>query len=352
MIPRVPVRHWVLGVPPNWRAALSADATLCRKLTRAFIDSVSSEVTAQSGVQPDEPTRCGAAAVVHRFGSRLDLNVHVHALVLDGVYRRSCESELAVFIPAEPPTGAHLRRIAARVRCSTQKWLRDVDLSAQPPRPLGRALVRQRPARGPIVTPTSRAHAADVPPTRAEVVHAAGMHVHASPPVAPEARSDILALCRYLQRPAVDPTRLHRTKNGNFVYKLLRPFHDGTVAVEFSPDDFASALRRIVTPRNAPRVSFYGALAPKAAKRWLGSAEQLQLLPLGNTNGAPLSPPVLHEAPTRRETARRLPVACPDCGGTMRITDVHEPACDDEGRRPSGRITNTVASTDMARGAK
>jgi len=48
--------------------------------------------------------RSGAVVVAQRFGSALNLNLHFHALVLDGVYASASPFERPVFHPAEPLT--------------------------------------------------------------------------------------------------------------------------------------------------------------------------------------------------------------------------------------------------------
>ena len=41
-----------------------------------------------------EASRCGGVAVIQRFGGALNLNVHIHALVLDGVFARDAAGGL------------------------------------------------------------------------------------------------------------------------------------------------------------------------------------------------------------------------------------------------------------------
>jgi len=48
--------------------------------------------------------RSGAVVVAQRFGSALNLNLHFHALVLDGVYASPDPFTRPVFHPASPPT--------------------------------------------------------------------------------------------------------------------------------------------------------------------------------------------------------------------------------------------------------
>ena len=44
----------------------------------------------QAGVKADEADS-GAVTLIQRFGSAANLNIHLHGLVLDGVYRRGAD---------------------------------------------------------------------------------------------------------------------------------------------------------------------------------------------------------------------------------------------------------------------
>lgn len=66
----------------------------------------------------------GAVTLIQRFGSALNLNVHFHLLVLDGVYRREGDGHLR-FVPLPAPRPAELQglvqRIAERVGRSLER---------------------------------------------------------------------------------------------------------------------------------------------------------------------------------------------------------------------------------------
>ncbi len=53
--------------------------------------------------------RCGGVAVIQRFGGALNLNVHIHALVLDGVFAREGTGALR-FHPTPDLTTLDVRR--------------------------------------------------------------------------------------------------------------------------------------------------------------------------------------------------------------------------------------------------
>jgi Putative transposase len=86
VFPAVPVRQWVLTLPHQLRYVLARDHALCRAVAGVFVHAVLGSLrrrARQDGVSGD---RSGAVAIIQRFGAALNLNVHVHALVLDGVY--------------------------------------------------------------------------------------------------------------------------------------------------------------------------------------------------------------------------------------------------------------------------
>ena len=65
--------------------------------------------------------RCGGIAVVQRFGSACELNVHFHTLVFDGVYVYEVTIDCPQFRPLPAPTAAELegvtRAVARKTRC-------------------------------------------------------------------------------------------------------------------------------------------------------------------------------------------------------------------------------------------
>ena len=61
------------------------------------------------------PFSCKGRGVCPRFGGAVNLHVHFHTLVLDGVFVRDGNSALC-FHPAAPPTDVDVERVVARVR--------------------------------------------------------------------------------------------------------------------------------------------------------------------------------------------------------------------------------------------
>ena len=75
-----------------------------RVITRCLIQ--------QAGLKRGE-ANTGAVTLIQRFGTTANLNIHLHCLVLDGVYRGS--EGVAVFHEARAPTIEELQALLSRI---------------------------------------------------------------------------------------------------------------------------------------------------------------------------------------------------------------------------------------------
>lgn len=121
VIPHVPVRQWVLSLPIPLRVLLAAQPELVtgvlqvvqRVLRRHLLDG------AQLGADEGHG---GAVTLIQRFGSAANLNIHLHCLVLDGVYRCGADGAPA-FIEASAPTDDELHALLHTVIARLMKML-------------------------------------------------------------------------------------------------------------------------------------------------------------------------------------------------------------------------------------
>ena len=58
---------------------------MCRAVVAVYLRAVAGWLRARARRRGLPGGRSGAVAILQRFGSALNLNVHIHALVLDGV---------------------------------------------------------------------------------------------------------------------------------------------------------------------------------------------------------------------------------------------------------------------------
>ena len=75
----------------------------------------------QAGLKADEADS-SAVTLIQRFGSAANLNIHLHCLVLDGVYRCDTEGE-PVFVDVPAPTDEALQTVLHKIITRLMKLL-------------------------------------------------------------------------------------------------------------------------------------------------------------------------------------------------------------------------------------
>ena len=94
VIPRVPVRQWVLALPIPLRLLLAAQPKLVTPVLQVVHRVITRHLLGQAGVKADEADS-GAVTLIQPSlwmkGSAANLNIQLHCLVLDGVYRRNAD---------------------------------------------------------------------------------------------------------------------------------------------------------------------------------------------------------------------------------------------------------------------
>jgi len=85
ILPHVPVRQWVLSLPHRLRYLLAWDHTLCRAVLAVYARALLSFQRRRARRRGLRDGYSGCVTVIQRFGGGLNLNVHFHTLVLDGV---------------------------------------------------------------------------------------------------------------------------------------------------------------------------------------------------------------------------------------------------------------------------
>jgi len=300
--PVVPVRQWVLSLPHRLRYVLTWDQALCRAVSGVFVRAGLGFLrrrARQAGVPSGRPStgaqgapsrvegRGGAVAIIQRFGAALNLNVHVHALVLDGVYVE--EGGILQFHEAPSPADDEMDRLLGTIdrrvhRLLARRGVLD-DLgegsAADPWREeapvlagIATASVQGRRALGERAGVAVRRCGASaellaLAPSGRGPCHARGngFDLHAAVVVPPRDRARLERLCRYALRPPIAADRLHLTADGQVVLDLRHRWADGTTQLLFEPVELLERLAAL-TPR--PRINlllYYGVLGARSAWR-------------------------------------------------------------------------------------
>jgi len=223
---------------------------------------------------------------VQRFGDALNLNVHLHSLVLDGVYAAGPDAALR-FHPLPPPDDVEVARVVARIAVRIARLLvrrglgpasdpRDADPLAEEQPLLAQlygASVAGRIATGPragqrVLRVGDRIDPKALPALEGErCASARGVSLHANVAVPARDRRRLERLCRYVARPPVATERLSRLPGGRLLYRLKHRWRDGTTHVVFEPGELLEKLAALVPPPRFHLVRYHGILGPCARER-------------------------------------------------------------------------------------
>jgi|GEM_PF-870912 len=287
VLPQVPMRQWVLSLPLWLRYRLAYDRTLLTPVLGAFLRAVFASARRRGrrlhGVQR---TKCGAVTFVQRFGGSANLNVHFHALVIDGVFAVPPRSGQVEFFALPPPSTQEVARVLADATRRIARALARAGLAEdgnEEADPLARqdpqmaalyaAAVQGRVAVGPRAgQPVVRLGKAaqsvrPVQSSRDRCVMSGGFSLHADVAVAAWDRAALERLCRYVARPALATERLTQSSDGHILYHLRHRWRDGTSCLVFEPQEFLARLAALVPPPRAHQTRYHGILAPCAGWR-------------------------------------------------------------------------------------
>jgi len=203
--------------------------------------------------------KTGAITFVQRFGSALNLNVHFHAVVPDGVFAR--EAGAVRFVALGAPSDEELRAILLRIARRVRKLLKPKRDAARddatPPDTLALAQAESVTSLPMTREPwVQKQHAAYF---EGFSLHA-GVHLHAND------REGLAHLCGYGARPALSQERLSRLDDGRLVLSLKRPLADGRTSLVLEPLELLRRLATLVPPPRAHLVRFHGVFGP--ASKW------------------------------------------------------------------------------------
>ena len=286
----------------------------------------------------------------------MNLNVHVHALVRDGVF--AADGAGVRFHPLPPLTAADVADVLATIEPRVRRLLErrgfgdsDEGGGAQDAWAEGAPVlagIAAASVRG-VVALGNRAGAGVRPlgdsveehePSALGRGHARqdGFDLHAGVLVPAGPRECLERLCRYALRPPVAQDRLSVTADRQVRLELKHPWSDGTTHLLFDPVELVARLA-VLTPR--PRINlilYHGVLAPRAAWRSQvvahppspdvsGPASTEAATPeAAQPLAGPRRPGALRWADLMRRTFGFDVLACPRCGERLRLIALIEHA--------------------------
>ena len=360
VFPDVPVRQWVLSLPYRLRYQLAWDHDLCRAVAGVLMRAVDRVLRARSRDEGVEEGRGGGITVIQRSGGAANLNLHIHAIVLDGVFARDAAGTLRfhrtpelttldaeeVLATVEPLVARRLQRLGLGPDDGEMDvpdaWGDEAPVLAG----LAAASIQGTVALGPRRGARLRRLGDETEPVQtpdpgACHAQANGFDLHAGVVVPAGQRERLERVVRYVLRPPVAQERLHLTGDGQVRLDLRHPWRDGTTGVVFDAVEFLARLA-VLVPR--PRINlllYHGVIGARSAWRAEVVPHQMPI------DGAEASvceteTPPPHEAVEAESVPRRAPgpswsslmartfgfdvLACGRCGGRLRLIALIEEA--------------------------
>jgi hypothetical protein len=338
VIPEVPVRQWVMSFPFSVRYVLAYNPKLVTGVLSVFIRIVSNWIVKRArrcGVEG----KTGAITFVQRFGGAVNLNVHLHSLLLDGVYFDD-NGELK-FFPIPGPTDHDVAVLVQRIRNRIVRYLSKrgytIDDFSEDPfafeQPVMAALfgasIQNRIAVGERAGQKVRrighdASIGDVYRIGKRCAVCDGFSLHANVKIEGHDRDKLEKLCRYTARPPIALERLSETPDGKILYRLKQAYSDGTTHVLFDPIELVEKIVALIPPPRANLLRYHGVFAPNSKERADIVPEVLESE----------EPQVVREPRPRNRSWSELlkrsfaidVMKCSACGGQMRlISHIEEP---------------------------
>jgi hypothetical protein len=208
--------------------------------------------------------RTGALMFVQRFGGLINLNVHFHLVVPDGVFVDDGDGLRFEMHPV--PTSAEVLAILDRIVRRVARRLADeaCDDPQVEPAPDVLAQVQAEAATTWRAPQDARQQVRGVERLRAWFE---GFSLHAGVVIAEHDRDALERLCRYGTRPAFGAERLSWTDDGRISYKLKRPWHDGRTHLVLEPVAFLRKLVGIIPPPRRHLVRYSGVFGRASTQR-------------------------------------------------------------------------------------
>ncbi len=337
VFPRVPVRQWVLSLPIRLRYILAYNADLCGQVLKIFIREVyrwyrwSAKI--ECGLSNSvRDVKCGSVTFIQRADSGLRLNLHFHALVMDGVFVQDDFFSPPTFYALPDPTDEAVAHVAIAVRQKVLRFLEQAGHDLGDPDAFDDFAERE-----PLLAACSAASVTNTIATGERAgqnverlrdplleglmpqftgtrcVNADGFSVHANRRVKASERKQLEELCRYVARPPISNDRLQWLPDGKVSYSLKRQWSDGSSAILFEPLEFVGRLLPLQPPPMVNQIRYHGVLGPAAS--WRDTIVPASRAPAGGNRKRKN----YSWADLMRRVFEIDVLQCGSCGGRMRV---------------------------------
>jgi hypothetical protein len=321
VLPAVPTRQWVLSLPRWARFLLARDPALITRTLELALRAIFTWQRKRARGQGVACSRTGAVTFVQRFGGALNLNVHFHCVLPDGVWVR--EAGALRFVKLDKPADAEVQEILLRIERRVRKLLKPrVEASRDDARtPDALALSQAESVSALRGKPVDARQAKPLTGFHQGFSLHAGVHLHAND------REGLMHLCGYGARPPLTQERLSSLPDGKLAYRLKRPLADGRDALVLEPSELIRRLATLVPPPRAHLVRYHGVFGP--ASKWRSEVIPKPATPVPSCGPAPRAEPV----PSGEAKEERRPSTIPWSELLLRVFREDVLACPCGGRR-------------------
>ena len=236
LLPERPYRQWVLVVPKRLRRLMDIHPTLIGETATMLAREV--ELFLRDRCGDGSPANI---SFVQRFGNRLNLHQHVHAVISDGVFHKEAGlfGDALGFRASRPPTEEEVRELTESLR---HKVLRRF-------KKLGR--LSDLDVKNMLSWPHS------------------GFSVHAEAYAPPGDREGLQQLLYYCARPALSVKNVFYYRKQNRVVYRTEPRGGESWSLSMAPLGVLRKWGLLMPPPRKNLVRYYGALGPNSPLREL-----------------------------------------------------------------------------------
>lgn len=307
VLPYVPVRQWVLSTPFEMRHLLARNAAAFGELTRIFMAEVLGQYRRRATKLGITNCEGGGLVFQHRFGGSLNLNTHLHAVLVDGVFEKEVANdgtERTEFHALPPQHPAELTALAYDVYRKFEVWLKkkglmrlaDADETYEDEDALASCL-RGSVGIGQVV---ELGEAGDVQYSREladekrfalrkspHTGEFGGFSIHAGVTVHAADKDGRERLIRYCARPALSMERMSETSDGLIAYRLRHVQKGRATHRVMTPIDLLARIAALIPPPRHPLLRYFGVFGPHSSWRKVcvpTAADSEQTLPTASTS--------------------------------------------------------------------
>jgi len=339
VLPEAPIRQWVLSFPFQLRFLFASRPKVMGRVLGIVYRVLATHLIHKAGYT-HKTANTGSVTLIQRFGGALNLNVHFHMLLMDGVYVDGSTGPQFRWVKA--PTSTELMQLSHTIAHRVSRFLERQGLLIRDDEAVYLSMVTQDddpmqslmghsityriatgPRQGRKVLTLQTLPAIEEPFTT-RVGNVAGFSLHAGVAAKAHERDKLERLCRYVTRPAVSEKRLSMTEHGQVRYSLKTPWRDGTTQVIFEPLDFIARLAALIPKPRVNLTRFHGVFAPNSKHR-----AEVTLAKRGRSSGkiaadkTERTPAQRHAAMTWAQRLKRVfnidMEICQSCGSAMKV---------------------------------